>query len=49
MDDTIVGTIGIGTVLAMIESFYRNKSLFLAIIHGCLGWIYVVWSYLFHN
>ena len=33
--------------LAMAVSFTLNKSIFWAIIHGVLGWIYVVYAWLF--
>jgi hypothetical protein len=35
--------IGIGTVLAVILSWHRNASILYAIIHGILGWLYVIW------
>ncbi|CAM1343696.1 hypothetical protein [Tenacibaculum amylolyticum] len=40
------GTI-IGTVLAMIISWDRNKSILLAIIHGALNWLYIIYYYFF--
>ena len=44
-----VGTgIGFGTVLAIILSWSANKSILLAIIHGLLSWIYVIYFILFH-
>lgn len=44
-----VGTgIGFGTVLAIILSWSANKSILLAIIHGLLSWIYVIYFVLFH-
>jgi hypothetical protein len=32
-----------GTALAMAISFHVNQSLLWAVIHGLLGWIYVVY------
>jgi len=39
--------VGFGSALAMAISFTLNKSIFWAIIHGILGWIYVVYAWLF--
>jgi len=35
--------IGFGTALAIAISWTANKSLLWAIIHGILGWLYVVY------
>lgn len=35
--------IGFGAALAIAISWSLNKSLFWAIVHGLLGWIYVVY------
>lgn len=35
--------IGIGSALAIVLSWHRNRSILLAIIHGILSWIYVIW------
>jgi hypothetical protein len=35
--------IGIGSALAIVLSWYRNQSILLAILHGILSWIYVIW------
>lgn len=35
--------IGIGAAIAVVASWSRNKSVLWAIIHGILGWIYVVY------
>jgi hypothetical protein len=35
--------IGFGTALAIAVSWSLNKSLLWAIVHGLLGWIYVVY------
>lgn len=39
--------IGFGACLAMIISWSRNQSVLWAIIHGILGWFYVIWYVLF--
>jgi hypothetical protein len=39
--------IGFGACLAMIISWWRNQSVLWAIIHGLLGWFYVIWYALF--
>ena len=36
----------IGSVLAMIISWTRNKSILLAILHCFLGWLYVIYYYI---
>jgi len=41
--------IGFGTALAITISYTRNHSILWAIIHGILGWLYVIWSALFHE
>jgi hypothetical protein len=35
--------IGIGSALAIVLSWHRNKSILFAIIHGVLPWLYVVY------
>ena len=35
--------IGFGTALAIAISWSANKSIFWAIIHGILSWIYVIY------
>lgn len=35
--------IGLGTIIAMVLSWSRNKSILWAIIHGLLGWLYVIY------
>jgi len=39
----VQGGIGLGTVIAVIASWSRNKSILWAIIHGILGWLYVIY------
>ena len=35
--------IGFGTALAMVISYTTWKSVFWAVVHGILGWVYVVY------
>ncbi|TGD80526.1 hypothetical protein EU557_11880 [Hymenobacter wooponensis] len=37
--------IGLGGVIAVALSWSRNKSILWAIIHGLLGWLYVIYYY----
>ena len=39
----ITSGIGIGSALAIVLSWHRNKSILFAIIHGVLSWLYVVY------
>jgi hypothetical protein len=36
--------VGLGTIIAVVISWGRNKSILLAIIHGILGWLYVIYA-----
>jgi hypothetical protein len=36
--------VGFGSALAMVISYDANHSLLWAIIHGILGWLYVVYA-----
>lgn len=38
--------IGLGTLIAVVVSWSRNKSILWAIIHGILGWLYVIYAIL---
>jgi hypothetical protein len=38
--------VGLGTIVAVVISWSRNKSILLAIIHGILGWLYVIYALL---
>lgn len=38
--------IGLGTIIAVVISWSRNKSILWAIIHGLLGWLYVIYALL---
>ena len=42
-EKAIDGGIGLGSILAVVASWSRNKSILYGIIHGLLGWIYVVY------
>jgi hypothetical protein len=35
--------IGLGSVLAAIISYLQNHSILWAILHACLGWLYVIY------
>jgi hypothetical protein len=39
-----VPSIGLGTIIAVVISWSRNKSVLWAIIHGLLGWLYVIYA-----
>ncbi len=39
----ITNGIGLGSVIAGITSWERNKSVLLAIIHGVFSWFYVIY------
>ena len=41
--------VGFGSALAMAISYPNNHSILWAIIHGLLGWIYVIYFALFRN
>lgn len=45
---TIKTGISFGTCLAIVISYVAWDSIFWAIIHGALGWIYVVYYILVH-
>lgn len=47
MDKKVSSGIGLGGVLAVIISWSLNHSILWAIIHGILGWIYVIYYVLF--
>ena len=36
-------SLGFGAVLAIVMSWTVNKSIFWAVFHGVLGWIYVIY------
>ena len=35
--------IGLGTIIAVVASWDRNKSILWAVFHGFLSWIYVIY------
>lgn len=39
-----VSGLGLGTVIAVVISWSRNKSILWAIVHGFLGWLYVIYA-----
>jgi hypothetical protein len=39
--------VGFGSALAIAISYTKNHSILWAIIHGILGWIYVIYAALF--
>ena len=41
--DAAKGSIGLGSVIAVVISWSLNKSVLWAIIHGLFGWLYVVY------
>ena len=41
--------VGFGAALAMAMSFSLNKSIFWAVLHGLMGWIYVIYAGLFKS
>ena len=42
-------SIGFGAVLAMVMSWTANKAVGWALIHGILGWVYVVYYLIVHR
>jgi hypothetical protein len=34
---------GLGSIIAVVASWSRNKSILWAIIHAVLGWLYVIY------
>ena len=41
--------IGLGSVIAVVASWDRNRSILWAILHGILGWLYVIYFALTDN
>ncbi|MGG5576061.1 hypothetical protein ACPDHL_01805 [Myroides sp. C15-4] len=42
--DGMLGGVGLlGSVIAIVASWSRNASVLWAILHGLLGWIYVIY------
>ena len=46
--DAAKGGIGLGSVIAVTISWSLNKSILWAIVHGLLGWFYVVYYAVTH-
>jgi fucose permease len=42
-DRAIDGGIGLGSIIAVVASWSRNKSIIMAILAGLMGWVYVVY------
>ena len=42
-DRAIDGGIGLGSIIAVVASWSRNKSIIMAILAGLIGWVYVVY------
>lgn len=45
---TVKAGISFGSALAMVISYVTWRSIFWAIIHGLLGWIYVIYFIIFY-
>ncbi|MDL2254161.1 hypothetical protein LJC49_08885 [Ruminococcaceae bacterium OttesenSCG-928-I18] len=45
---TVKAGVSFGTALAMVISYTNWGSIFWAILHGLLSWIYVIYFILFH-
>lgn len=43
LESTLKGGLGAGSVLAIVLSWERNKSILLAILHGLFSWLYVLY------
>ncbi|MCB9310653.1 MAG: hypothetical protein H6567_11400 [Lewinellaceae bacterium] len=43
MSSSAAGGIGVGSVIAIVASWSRNKSVLWAILHAILGWFYVIY------
>lgn len=43
-ENIVSAGISFGSALAMILSYSVNGSILWAMIHGMLGWLYVVWA-----
>jgi hypothetical protein len=42
----VVPGVGLGSIVAVVVSWSRNKSILWAIVHGILGWLYVIYALL---
>jgi hypothetical protein len=43
LHDLIFGSASLGSVLAVVLSWDRNRSILMAIVHAIFSWIYVLW------
>ena len=41
--------IGLGGTIAVVASWSRNKSILWAVLHGILGWLYVIYYFVTRN
>lgn len=41
--------IGLGSILAVVVSWTTHHSIAWAIVHGCFGWLYIVYFALTQN
>ena len=39
----VSGGVGLGSVIAVVASWHRNKSILWAILAGILSWLYVIY------
>ena len=46
--DAARGGIGLGSAIAVAISWSINKSILWAVIHGLLGWFYVIYYAIMH-
>ena len=42
VNPVVQGGVGLGSVIAVVASWSRNKSISWAILHGFFGWLYVI-------
>jgi hypothetical protein len=42
-------SIGFGAALAIVMSWTANKAILWALLHGVLGWLYVIYYLLFRD
>jgi len=44
MQNTVVQNgVGLGSIIAVVASWHRNRSILWAILHGVLSWLYVIY------
>lgn len=49
MDSRAGAGIGLGSVIAVVISWGANHSVLWAVVHGFLGWIYVIYYLITRN